>query len=238
MKKSLRAGLLTLFFVLCFSFIARAGEAAFSSPDAQKIQDALNSSVSSLGIQTQLPSGNSEITPETGPLHSSLSEWDTGVSTIAKVLFFCSLAAIAAVIFKTWRDNLWSSSRAQRFGQNIDESAPAAEVAARMEKAQVEADELARQGKFAEAMHAMLLRCVDELHSQLRISIAVSLTSREILRRVNLPAEGRDLFADIINRVEISYFGGHCPEIDDYRACHNSFDSLTGVLLRHSARVR
>ena len=237
-KETLLTGLLTLYFVLCLSFLACAGEAAFSLPDSKKIQTTLHSSVRSLGLQTQLPAGNKKIAAEDRLPDRSFSRLDSRVSTIARALLFCSLAAIVIVILKTWRDNLWSSSRARRFEQSVDENAPAAGVITRMGKAQVEADELARQGKFAEAMHTILLRSVDELRHQLSVSIAVSLTSREILRHVKLPSEGHDLFADIINRVEISYFGGRCPAVDDYRACRSSFDSLTGVLLRYSVRQR
>ena len=198
----------------------------------------VHSSVRSLGLQTQLPTEKTKIVAEDNLLDISSLEQNYDISTIAKVIFYISLAVIAIVIIKTWRDNLWSSSRAQRFGQNIAEIVPTDMVAERMGKAQVEADELARQGRYAEAMHTMLLRCVDELHNKLRVSIAVSLTSREILHHVKLPSEGRDHFADIINRVEISFFGGRRPVVDDYIACRSSYDSLTDALLRYSAQER
>ena len=225
-------------FVFCFSCIffvpgtSCAGETASSTVNPQKVQTALRSSTRSLGLQTQFPVGNKKMKAEDYRLDG---RWALAPS-IAGLLFFCSLAAIAVVVFRTWRDNVWSSSRARRLGRSVDESASAAETVERMEKAQAEADELARQGYYAEAMHTLLLRSVNELRRHLRVSIAASLTSREILSHVGLPSEGRPVFADIINRVEISYFGAHSPEEDDYRACRNSFDALTDVLRRYSAQ--
>jgi len=154
----------------------------------------------------------------------------------AFILFFGSLAAIAAVVFMTWRDNLWSSSRALKLRAlttNGDNGAISA-LAAWEEKSRLEADELAARGNFAEAMRILLLRSVEELRRYLRVSIAASLTSREILYHVALPPEGRSVLADIINRVEISYFGEHKPGADEYVACRASFDALTDVLRRYS----
>ena len=230
------AGLVMCVLFFCVSAPAYAGEAAFPPANPQRVRTALRASVRSLGLQTQLPVSRERITAESSPLDNVLLRRGPFVSNTAGILFYGALAAIAIVIFMTWRDNLWSSSRSRRFERITEESVPAAEAAARMEKAQVEADEFARQGNFAEAMHTLLLRSVDELRRYLSVSIAVSLTSREILRHANLSSEGRDLFADIINRVEISYFGAHCPEADDYRACRSSFDSLTGVLRQYSAQ--
>jgi hypothetical protein len=99
-----------------------------------------------------------------------------------------------------------------------------------METAQTGADDLARRGKFAEAMHALLLQSLSELRRHLHAPLAVSLTSREILHHIDLPPEGHAVFADIVERVEISHFGGRRPEAEDYVACRRSFDALARVL--------
>ena len=226
-----RFTLITFILVFCISVPACAGEADFPLPDdSQKVQAALRDSVRSLGLQTQLPAEKIKITAQ-----EIFTIWDYFPSGMtAEFLLYCSLIIIAFILLKTWRDNLWSSSRTRHLGRSVDASPSFAEVAARMGQSQLEADELARQGNFAEAMHILLLRSLDELRRHLGVSIAVSLTSREILRHINLPPEGQPVLADIINRVEISYFGAHCPGADDYGSCRGSFDSLTEVLRRNS----
>jgi hypothetical protein len=152
---------------------------------------------------------------------------------IASRIFYGAIFVVFAVVLLALRDNLWSFSRSRRLGPDSGGESPPPAAASRMENAQVEADELARRGDFAEAMHVLLLQSVSELRRGLAVSIADSLTSREILRRVSLPGEGRSVFSDIISRVEISYFGTHKPEAEDYAACRRSFDTLTDLLRRN-----
>ena len=222
-------GLLTFIFVSCVS------APAFSPDEFQRVPSALQSSTRSLGLQTQLPADNEKITAENGFWDRIFSRRDNAVSGLAEVLFYSSLIAIGIVVLMTWRDNLWSSSRARRLESGAQGSAHA-EATARMEKTQTAADKLASCGNFAEAMHILLLRSVDELRRHLGVSIAASLTSREILHQFSLSSEGCSAFADIIDRVESSYFGTHQPGAGEYMACRSSFDALTGVLRQYSAQ--
>jgi len=225
-KTAIWVGLIMFIFYLPSP--ANAGDTAFSSA-CPEIHSAMRSSVRSLGLQTQLPAA------ENHPLDGFFSRRNI-MPNAAAILFYGSLAAIAAVIFMTWRDNLWSSSRArklQTFRRSNENSSPDA-PAAWEEQSRLEADDLAGRGNFAEAMRILLLRSVEELRRYLKVSIAASLTSREILHHVALPPEGRSVLADIINRVEISYFGEHKPGADEYKACRISFDALTDVLRGYS----
>ena len=92
------------------------------------------------------------------------------------------------------------------------------------------ADELAGEGRYVEAMHVLLLNALAEIRRRVGEHFADSLTSREILRRANLPGEGRVLLRDLITRVELSYFGAYPAERDDYLACRRSFDLLVRML--------
>jgi len=96
----------------------------------------------------------------------------------------------------------------------------------RMDEAQLEADDLARQGQYGEAMHVLLLKGLNEIRRQLGISFAVSLTSREILRRVQLSDVGRQSLSAIIRSVELTYFGGEDAGQSDYSDCRSNFETL------------
>jgi hypothetical protein len=92
------------------------------------------------------------------------------------------------------------------------------------------ADELAGQGRFVEAIHVLLLQGLADIRRGLDQQFADSLTSREILRSAKLSDAGRASLRDIINRVELTYFGEHPAALPDYVACRASFHTLAHAL--------
>jgi hypothetical protein len=92
------------------------------------------------------------------------------------------------------------------------------------------ADELASQGRFVDAIHVLLLQSLADIRQRLDQQFADSLTSREILRSAKLSDAGQASLRDIINRVELTYFGEHPAAAPDYVACRASFNSLAQAL--------
>ena len=97
------------------------------------------------------------------------------------------------------------------------------------------ADELAREGRYAEAMHVLLLRGLADIRARLDEPFADSLTSREILRSTRLPERARDSLRDVVGRVEWTYFGEYPAGREDYAACRVSFNALEQALHRGAA---
>jgi hypothetical protein len=97
------------------------------------------------------------------------------------------------------------------------------------------ADELAREGRYAEAMHVLLLRGLADIRARLDEPFADSLTSREILRSTRLPERARDSLRDVVGRVEWTYFGEYPAGQDDYAACRVSFNALEQALHGNAA---
>jgi hypothetical protein len=93
-----------------------------------------------------------------------------------------------------------------------------------------EADALARQGRYAEAMHALLLLGLALIRRQWPQAIADSLTSREIVRSTELPAAARDALDDIVIRVELGHFGLYPVAPRDYEACRGHFALLVAAM--------
>ena len=214
---------------------APAADPVVVSVAAQDARAAAQAATRSLGLQTELP-GDRAIKPEEPPdpeAPSSFSPLRISPEAARIVLWMAVIAFVLVALFSL-RDTVWSSSRSRRFAPDDPDAPPSLAVAARMDQAQLEADELARRGNFAEAMHVLLLQSVGELRRRLDVSIAASLTSREILHRIGLGPEERTVFADIISRVEISYFGAHEPDESEYLACRQSFESLTLALMSTS----
>ena len=221
------AFVLAIVFLIAPAF-ADNGKAKSASP--QKAKESLLVSKRVLGLQTELLFREEKrIAPENVARPSS--SFMRISPEMALYLLYASLIVIAIVIILNLRANLWSSSRSQQMERVMQQESAPNLVALRMEKAQVEADEMARQGNFAEAMHILLLQSVGELRLRLNVPIAVSLTSREILHgTAALTPDGRAILADIIGRVEISYFGTHLPDREEYQACRRSFDALVDIL--------
>jgi hypothetical protein len=86
------------------------------------------------------------------------------------------------------------------------------------------AERLAAIGRFAEAIHSLLLETLSALAKAARI--APSLTSREILGRVALPADAREALSGLVLAVEVSRFGGAPAAEEDYRACLARFHAF------------
>jgi hypothetical protein len=152
------------------------------------------------------------------------------IREMAKILLAASIIVIALIIALHLRENLWSLSRAKKLEFSKNEAEARSAALERMEHSQAEADDLARAGSFAEAMHILLLRSVNEMRTRLASPIAASLTSREILGRLAMSPEERAVFARIVGDVEISRFGEHNPGEDEYLACRRNFDALTELL--------
>lgn len=86
-----------------------------------------------------------------------------------------------------------------------------------------DADELARAGKYAEAIHTLLLRTLIELVRATRTRVPAALTSREILARVPLVPPARTALDALVGAVEVTYFGDDVPGPEDYLRCRAEF---------------
>ena len=91
-------------------------------------------------------------------------------------------------------------------------------------------DALAAEGRYAEAIHALLLRSLALVSQRLNLTWPRSLTSREILRHHKLTDDSRAGLRQLIQRVEVHHFGGMAPAEADYRRSREIFDGLTGSL--------
>jgi hypothetical protein len=173
-------------------------------------------------LQLQLPSGTE---PPDGWNFSLLD-----IHIPPALLWGILAAGVLAIVFYLLKDTLpsllragegnWQASALER-GKSESRSAVEAMQAA---------DELARQGRYVEAMHMLLLKSLADMRQYLSLHIAESLTSREILRKVVLSDAGRAALRDIVARVEWTYFGEHEAGASDYEACRGRFDELTRAL--------
>lgn len=80
-----------------------------------------------------------------------------------------------------------------------------------------DADALAAQGRFDEAVHLLLFRSIDDIVAWRGDLVRPADTSRDIARAEALPDNARGVFAGIVAAVERSLFGGRALDGDDWR---------------------
>jgi len=83
------------------------------------------------------------------------------------------------------------------------------------------AEALAADGRWAEAIHALLLKTLEALSAAARL--APSLTSREIVAQVRVAPRAREALAGLVLAVELSRFGGASADAADYARCLERF---------------
>ena len=175
--------------------------------------------VSALDLQTAFPN----------PAVASVSTpWVT--ADFAHVLLWTAVAIGAVVIALYLRDILPGGGLARRRGWEAGESDLAAAGASAEAAAQFNADELARLGRFVDAMHVLLLQALADMHRRLDVALADSLTSREILRRAKVSPLAKSSLQDIISAVERAYFGDHPADESDYLSCRTNFATFVDAL--------
>jgi hypothetical protein len=92
------------------------------------------------------------------------------------------------------------------------------------------AEHFAREGRFAEAIHELLLQALADIRALHGAALAPSLTSREILREPSLADTARAALRLLIGRVEWTYFGLRAAESADYLAGRADLDQLRHAL--------
>jgi hypothetical protein len=146
-----------------------------------------------------------------------------------EVLWFVVIVGVAVLLY-AFRDMI----PALRVGRDRDwtpDEAGSTEAQAREPAIALgAADALAAQGRFAEAMHVLLLHALAVIRRRLDEPFADSMTSREILRSRHLPDGLRAPLREVVGRVEWSYFGEHPAAHDDYAACRASFATFAEAL--------
>jgi hypothetical protein len=141
----------------------------------------------------------------------------------------------AAVLLYAFRDMLPFLGMRRDGAWELDEAGAGESASREPSIALGAADDLAAQGRFVEAMHVLLLQALAEIRRRLDEQFADSMTSREILRSKHLSDDLRGPLREVVNRVEVTYFGEQPAAKDDYLACRSSFSAIAHVLHESAA---
>ena len=89
-----------------------------------------------------------------------------------------------------------------------------------------DADALADQGRFDEAVHLILLRSIGDIDGRLPNSVRPALTARDIGALTRLPETARPAFERIARVVEASLFGGRPVDRAAFTECRQAYEAF------------
>lgn len=89
-----------------------------------------------------------------------------------------------------------------------------------------DADRLAAAGQFAEAVHLILFRSIEDIEGKRPDLIRPALTSRDIAGLDGVPQAVRRTFSEIARVVERSFFGGRPVGADEFAACRKAYEGF------------
>lgn len=153
------------------------------------------------------------------------------LSSVATFLLW-GLVVVAAIVIGLAAYRQVAGYAGDDTAEPVERKATDAQLAAVIERPRDDADELADQGRFAEAIHTLLLRTLHELASQNLVRVTPALTSREILAKVSLLGDAREALTGLIVAVEQTWFGDDVPQLADYQRCRAEFDRFAAAYRR------
>lgn len=143
-----------------------------------------------------------------------------------KIVFWLGLAALVlAILWFIGREVIRIRLPERTDKLNIEDDAwrpaPAAALALL-----ADADALAAEGRFAEAVHLLLLRSINDIDGRLPNTVRPALTARDIAGLSRLPAAASPAFDRIARVVESSLFGGRPVDRAAFADCRQAYEAF------------
>jgi hypothetical protein len=151
-----------------------------------------------------------------------------GLQPVFEVLFWVAIAVLVGLIlYFVVREvvRYYRSKAPSEKGQD-DAVSDWRPTAARARALLSDADRLAAEGRFAEAVHLLLFRSIEDIDTRRPHAVKPALTSRDILDLGALPAAARLSLSRLVETVEWSFFGGRPVEAAQYSACRHAYEDF------------
>lgn len=159
------------------------------------------------GYQQELPGTRED--RERARIESDFG-WGFSISPVVVLVLVGGALLLLIGLGMARRSGLASSVRLAAVPQSLPLETAAA-------TAEIDPDALAAQGRFAEAIHALLLRALSEV-ARRSGGLGRGVTSREALPRVKDPA-ARAALAELVAAVERHEFAAREVDVEDFNRC-------------------
>jgi hypothetical protein len=133
-------------------------------------------------------------------------------------------AVLAVLLFAAWLARRLAE-RGDSGSTSEGVSAPTLDVGPLLD-----AEALAAQGRYGEAIHLLLLRTFEVLTRRMGSRLAPGMTAREAVARLTLPGPARPALADLVEAAETTTFAGRAASESDYQRCAERFGVLKSAL--------
>jgi hypothetical protein len=141
-----------------------------------------------------------------------------------EVLFWAGVALlVGAIVYYFARELIrarWPQNNKTADGTRAVQWQP---KAARARALLADADRLAAEGRYAEAVHLLLFRSIDDIDEWRPYLVKPELTSRDISTLEVLPPEARRIFSRIADAVEKSFFGDAAVDAQLFAECRRAY---------------
>ncbi len=183
-------------------------------------------------LQLTRPESDVDLTPPAPPPFwlQAVARFLESLGPVFQWIFYAAVAAVAFGVLYF----LFGEALRMRLGLRKDRIAKGREDdlidfrpdAARARSLLEEADALARAGRFAEAVHLLLFRSIEDIQEKLDGGVPTSLTAREIARFDRLPVHARSTLEPVIRIVEHSFFGGRPVDQNGWTTARASYEDF------------
>lgn len=164
-------------------------------------------------------------------LFNAIGDFFQWSAPAAKPLMWIAVAALLLFLlyhfvpaFARWVDNL--PFRRKAGDADAEDGAGFAEAGA-ARALLAEADALAAEGRYAEAVHLLLYRSVQDIEGRRPGLVKPAMTSRDLAAARDLPPVAQGAFSRIARAVEISLFGGRAIDAGAWQTCRSAYAELT-----------
>lgn len=160
---------------------------------------------------------------------SPLADFFEWVAPYLSYIFWVGVAIVAAMIVYAIVTEVM-----RRFPKTTAEAPPPVEIpvpefhpaAARARALLEEADRMAREGRYGEAVRILLHRSIEDMDEAYPATIRPSMTSREISMLQFLSAQGRATFVKIAQAVEANLFAGRPSSAEQFAECRKAYEAF------------
>ncbi|WP_292066960.1 DUF4129 domain-containing protein [Brevundimonas sp. UBA7664] len=155
-----------------------------------------------------------------------LLEFLQAMGPLFKIVFWLGLAAIVlAILWFIGREliRIRLPERTDKLDIRDDAWRPAPAAALALLS---DADALAAEGRFDEAVHLLLLRSINDIDGRLPNTVRPALTARDIAGLGRLPSGARPAFDRITRVVESSLFGGRPVDSATWADCRQAYEAF------------
>jgi len=217
-----------LILLLCMAFVMLFASDTVAQTDQEKTPDGETYIIWDMpnDLQTELPQDPARAAPK-----PPKKRWfDLGfLAPLFKLLFWGFLAAVVLSILYVIISEI---IRARKNFAPKQESEDMPEIPAYQPDAETarilleDADKLAADGLFEQAVHMLLFRSIQDIEDKRPHHVKRSLTSREISKLSILTPKAREGFSAIGRLVENSFFGGGKLGAGDYELSKSAYKNF------------